>query len=188
LFFEAESHVSELLIFGSYFRRHDRSTAELFVTLEISECCTAVIDELDRASLSIDSRPLLFLSQSAFCGFSELTCAACRALQDLQVPAPLGNASELLLGSHVWPTLLCAERFIPKISWTFTSSPSSQLCHYMREPHHLLSFFISALLNIPRFDVVEGLVIAPPAVWLLCRMLTVEPKFSTSLRLQCGSS
>jgi hypothetical protein len=46
----------------------------------------------------------------------------------------------------------------------------------MRQPHHLLSIFVSALFNIPRFDTVEGLGIAMPAVWLLRRLLTAEPK------------
>jgi hypothetical protein len=113
LFFEAENHVSELLIFGSYFRGHDRSMAKRFVTLEISECYTAVIGELDPSSLFIDSRPLMFLSQSAFCGCRELTCAACRALKDLQVLALSGNASEMFLGTHVWPTALVCGEFHP---------------------------------------------------------------------------
>jgi hypothetical protein len=84
--------------------------------------------------------------------------------------------------------LLRVERFIPKISSTFTPSLLSELCHHLRQPHHLLAIFVSALLNIPRFDIVEGLVIALLAVWLLRRVLTAEPKFPTALHLRCGSS
>jgi hypothetical protein len=62
----------------------------------------------------------------------------------------------------------------------------------MRQPHHLVSIFVSALFNIPRFDIVEGLGIAIPAVWLLRRLLTAEPKVSTSVternRLQSFTS
>jgi hypothetical protein len=58
----------------------------------------------------------------------------------------------------------------------------------MQQPYHLLSIFISALFNIPRFDIVDGLGIALSAVWLLRRLLTAEPKFPTSLRLKRGSS
>jgi hypothetical protein len=58
----------------------------------------------------------------------------------------------------------------------------------MRKPRHLLSIFISALFNIPRFDLVEGLGTAPQAVSLLRRLLTAEPKFPTLLRLKRGSS